>query len=81
MSKVSYEKPGVGERILKLRTRKGLSQRDISAPGISYAYISRVEQGHRNMSLQALMVVAEKLGTTALYLLTGRHNNCPFCKR
>jgi transcriptional regulator with XRE-family HTH domain len=73
---------GVGDRIRKRRTELGLSQRDIAEPGVTYAYISRIEAGTRSPSLTALVKIAEKLDTTALTLLTGREDApCPLCKR
>ena len=33
----------VGQRLRRLREERGLSQRELSEPGISYAYISRIE--------------------------------------
>jgi transcriptional regulator with XRE-family HTH domain len=72
----------VGARIKRLREQKGLSQRAMSSPGVSYAYISRVETGARVASAKALRKIAEKLGTTALYLETGRGDaTCPHCGR
>ena len=44
----------VGARIRRLRISRGLSQRDISGPGVSYAYISRIENGQRLPSVRAL---------------------------
>ena len=61
----------VGERLRRLRTELGLSQRDLSSPGVSYAYISRIEAGARRPSVKALRKLAEKLGVTAEYLETG----------
>jgi tetratricopeptide (TPR) repeat protein len=54
-----------------LRLERGLSQRDLSAPGVSYAYISRIEAGARRPSVKALRMLAQKLGVTAEYLETG----------
>jgi transcriptional regulator with XRE-family HTH domain len=48
---------------------------------VSYAYLSRVEAGERTASLSALTAIAERLGTTALYLATGREHPCPVCGR
>jgi transcriptional regulator with XRE-family HTH domain len=62
----------VGERLKRLRTERGLSQKDISAPGVGHAYISRIEEGERNPSLRALRLLAEKLGVTLEHLETGR---------
>lgn len=69
----------IGKRVKNLREAKGLSQRQLSAPGVSYAYISRIEAGTRNPSLKALIKIAPKLDTTALYLLTGQQDVCPVC--
>lgn len=61
----------VGERLRRLRAEQGLSQRDLSSPGVSYAYISRIEAGARRPSVKALRMLAAKLGVTADYLETG----------
>jgi tetratricopeptide (TPR) repeat protein len=61
----------VGERLKRLRREQGLAQRDLSGPGISYAYISRIEAGARRPSVKALRMLARKLGVTAQYLETG----------
>jgi transcriptional regulator with XRE-family HTH domain len=61
----------VGERIRELRLARGLSQRAISEPGTSYAYISRIESGARQPSLKAIRTIASKLGVTPEYLETG----------
>jgi len=72
----------IGERIRRLRVERGLSQRDLAQPGVTYAYISRIEAGTRAPSGKALRALAEKLDTTALYLETGRHDiPCPHCGR
>jgi transcriptional regulator with XRE-family HTH domain len=56
----------------RLRVARGLSQRDLSAPGVTYAYISRIEAGARTPSVKALRQVAGKLGVTVEHLETGR---------
>jgi transcriptional regulator with XRE-family HTH domain len=61
----------VGERLRRLRLERSLSQRDLSAPGVSYAYISRIEAGARRPSVKALRMLAKKLGVTPGYLETG----------
>jgi tetratricopeptide (TPR) repeat protein len=61
----------IGERLRRLRAERGLSQRELSAPGVSYAYISRIEAGARRPSVKALRQLARKLGVTAEYLETG----------
>jgi tetratricopeptide (TPR) repeat protein len=49
-----------------------MSQRALSGPGISYAYVSRLEAGQRTPSLKAIRLLAAKLGVTPEYLETGR---------
>jgi transcriptional regulator with XRE-family HTH domain len=72
----------IGKRIRRLRLAAGLSQRDLAQPGVSFAYVSRLESGGRQASAKALRKIAAKLGTTALYLETGRHDaKCPHCGR
>ncbi len=63
---------GVGARLKRLRLQKGFSQRDLSSPGVSYAYISRIEAGARTPSVKALRKLAQKLGVSVEYLETGR---------
>src|SRR5919109_614748 len=62
----------VGARLKRLRMQKGLSQRDLSSPGVSYAYISRIEAGARTPSVKALRKLAQKLEVSVEYLETGR---------
>ncbi|MDX6465679.1 MAG: hypothetical protein QOI27_719 [Gaiellaceae bacterium] len=61
----------IGQRLKRLRLDRGLSQRELAAPGVSYAYISRIEAGTRQPSVKALRRLATKLGVTADYLETG----------
>ena len=61
----------IGERLRRLRRERGFSQRDLSSPGVSYAYISRIEAGTRQPSVKALRKLAQKLGVSADYLETG----------
>jgi transcriptional regulator with XRE-family HTH domain len=61
----------IGERLKRLRLERGLSPRELAAPGVSYAYISRIEAGTRQPSVKALRRLAGKLGVTADYLETG----------
>src|SRR5881409_3816634 len=61
----------IGERLRRLRLERQLSQRELSSPGVSYAYISRIEAGARRPSVKALRKLARKLGVSAEYLETG----------
>src|SRR2546422_11204061 len=71
VSEVS-SREGVGARLKRLRVERGLSQRDLSSPGVSYAYISRIEAGARTPSVKALRKLSQKLGVSVEYLETGR---------
>ena len=61
----------VGDRLKAARDRAGLSQRQLSFPGCSPAYISRIESGDRIPSLQLLRELGRQLGVTEDYLATG----------
>ena len=72
----------IGNRIRQAREERGLTLRELGEPGISHAYIARLEAGDRNPSMNALRRLAEKLGVSALYLETGSdHIRCPHCGR
>ena len=61
----------IGVRLRRLRQERGLSQRELAAPGVSYAYISRIEAGTRQPSVKALRKLARNLGVSPEYLETG----------
>jgi transcriptional regulator with XRE-family HTH domain len=61
----------IGQRLKRLRLERGLSQRELAAPGVSYAYISRIEAGTRQPSVKALRRLAAKLAVSPDYLETG----------
>src|SRR5215210_6593646 len=61
----------VGRRLKEARLAAGLSQRQLSFPGCSAAYISRLEAGDRVPSLQLLRKLALKLNVDEQYLATG----------
>jgi len=61
----------IGARIKRLRLERGLSQRVLSSPGVSYAYISRIEADARTPSVKALRRIAAKLGVTVEHLEKG----------
>jgi transcriptional regulator with XRE-family HTH domain len=61
----------VGRRLKQARLAAGLSQRQLSFPGCSAAYISRLEAGDRVPSLQLLRKLALKLNADEQYLATG----------
>lgn len=61
----------IGQRLRRLRSARGLSQRELSTEHVSYAYISRIEAGARRPSVKALRELAPKLGVSVHYLETG----------
>lgn len=65
------EQEPIGVRLRRLRLERGLSQRELAGPGVSYAYISRIEAGTRRPSVKALRTLARKLGVSPEYLETG----------
>jgi transcriptional regulator with XRE-family HTH domain len=72
---VVYDPSGretIGQRLRRLRHERGFSQRELSSPGVSYAYISRIEAGTRQPSVKALRMLARKLEVSVEYLETGR---------
>ena len=65
------EPAAVGRRLKEARLAAGFSQRQLSFPGCSAAYISRLEAGDRVPSLQLLRKLALKLNADEQYLATG----------
>ena len=68
---VAAGEESIGTRIRRLRLERGLSQRELSGPGVSYAYVSRIEAGQREPSLKALRILARKLRVSLEHLETG----------
>jgi transcriptional regulator with XRE-family HTH domain len=62
----------IGQRVRRLRLARGLSQRDLAGPGVSDAYVSRIESGGRKPSHRALRHIAGKLGVDVELLEFGR---------
>lgn len=62
----------VGARIREAREAAGLTQRGLTFEGCTPAYLSRIEAGQRIPSLQILRRLAQRLGTTADFLATGK---------
>ena len=72
MGQPPREDETIGQRVKRLRLERRLSQRELSGPGVSYAYISRIEHDDRKPSEKAMRHLAVKLGVTADYIETGR---------
>ncbi len=66
------ERVRLGERVLRLRTERGLTQRALAEPGYTAAYISSLESGKVRPSETALRYLAERLGVTFEELSTGQ---------
>ena len=67
---MSFDKKAIGDRLREARLQAGLSQRELSEPGVSYAYISRIESGMRTPSVKVLRQLAPKLGVSVTWLET-----------
>ena len=61
----------IGQRLLRLRKERGLSQRQLAEPGVTAVYICRIEKGERAPSVPVIRKLARKLGVSAEYLETG----------
>jgi tetratricopeptide (TPR) repeat protein len=66
------ELAAIGARIRELRLARGLRQAEVAGDDMSVAYVSRIEAGQRRADTRVLAIIAERLGTTAAHLLTGR---------
>jgi transcriptional regulator with XRE-family HTH domain len=64
-------KRGYGNRLKKSRLRAGLSQRALSFPGCTAAYISRIEASERYPSMQMIYELAARLDVDPHWLATG----------
>lgn len=61
----------LGQRIRRLRVERGLSLAQVADQEFSRAFLHQVEMGKSNPSIRALRHIAERLDTTADYLLGG----------
>jgi tetratricopeptide (TPR) repeat protein len=62
----------IGRRVQRLRTARGLTQRQLAEPAYTPAYISTLEAGRVRASDPALRHIAERLGVAFEELATGR---------
>jgi transcriptional regulator with XRE-family HTH domain len=60
-----------GKRLRETRERLGMSQRDLTAAGLSKSYISLLESGHRQPSRKMADALAASLGVDSELLLFG----------
>ena len=59
----------IGGRIRDLRRERGLSLEEVGGTELTRSYMSLVEHGRTRISLQSLMIVAERLGVSMVSLL------------
>ncbi len=59
-------------RMRKLRTARGMTQRELAEPKYSHAYVSTIEAGRRKPSREALEFFAERLAVDVEELATGK---------
>jgi transcriptional regulator with XRE-family HTH domain len=62
---------GIGERLRMARRAQGLSQRSLSAAGVTFAYICRIERGTRVPSLEVIRRLALALDVSPRWIETG----------
>jgi transcriptional regulator with XRE-family HTH domain len=62
----------LGDRIRKLRQKKGWSQEEFAAiSGLHRTYIGAVERGEKNLTISTLHTLAKTLNTTVTQLFRG----------
>lgn len=64
----------IAQRLKRLRTERGWSQRRLARIGYTAAYISRLEAGERQPSIRVLRRLAAELGVDPHYLETGHED-------
>ena len=68
----------IGKRVKEVRTEKGISQADLAERcKTSAQYLSQIENGRKQASMQTLVSVAEVLGVSLNELLSGNQVNNP----
>ena len=61
-----------GQRVRELREAKGMSQEEFAAVcGLDRTYISGIERGKRNVSLQNIQIISKALGARLVELFDG----------
>ncbi|MFF8592777.1 helix-turn-helix domain-containing protein [Streptomyces sp. NPDC015220] len=72
MDSTAEDGEGTGRRLRELRRARGLKQQDLASDDVSVSYISLIESGKRTPSAAVVALLAERLGCTPGYLLTGQ---------
>ncbi|MFL7839319.1 MAG: helix-turn-helix domain-containing protein [Candidatus Promineifilaceae bacterium] len=66
----------LGERVKQRRLELGMTARELARQtGLSASFISQVERGKTNVSLESLRLIAEKLDASILYFLSESPQN------
>lgn len=61
----------IGKKLLKLRTEKGLSLRELGkGVNLSHSYIDAIEKGTTNPSIPSLKIIADYFGVDVAYFLS-----------
>ncbi len=60
----------LGERIRELRTRLGITQKELAGDKITRNMLSLIESGNASPSVSTLLYISERLGTSAGYFFT-----------
>ncbi|MCW2545317.1 MAG: transcriptional regulator, family, partial [Frankiales bacterium] len=63
--------PAFGERLRAQRQAQGMTQAELTGPGVSASYLSLLEAGHRQPTTKVVAALAARLGVDARFLLTG----------
>jgi transcriptional regulator with XRE-family HTH domain len=63
--------PDFGARLRAQRQTKGLTQAELTGPGVSTSYLSLLEAGRRQPTAKVVATLAERLGVDPKFLLTG----------
>lgn len=60
----------IGKKIAALRKRQGMTQEDLAgAAEIDRSFLSEIENGHKNLSVETLKKIADALGIKPSKLL------------
>ena len=75
MMKKSYDYVNLGKRIRELRKLNQLTQMELAdLTGISYVYVSKIENGQAYPGLEIISEIAEAVGVTIDYLIRGERS-------
>jgi len=62
----------LGSRLLRFRSEKGLTQKEVAEPEYTASYISTIEAGRRKPSIEAIAHFATRIGVDPKEILTGQ---------